>query len=331
MRVKNQKSQLKTKKTVEKTLQSICVYKGKRNGFTLIEVIISLAIFSLLSIAIVNFINVSLKTNQKSEVKQQATLLGQSLLEELGSFNQLKIGSNELFGLSNVVVEDENCLNSQYCMNDLDIKDFNVGISINLLKNNSNQQVQSFSNVSQESSLYIEVTNQNIIGQVRNNPLSIFTKANQDQLIITISEDHSVSLKSLLTNNHVKLTGLMDTGNTTINIKTDNQNDAITGITINNKSDLILEGCLQNNDEGGHLNLSDITVVPEYKGNFKIIENGDICSFKTSDGVNNSFQSTTTSDLYEVQINIYYNNSNELVFSGDRVLPLDFIREEEAK
>lgn len=333
MRVKNQKSQLKTKKTVEKTLQSICVYKGKRNGFTLIEVIISLAIFSILSIAIFNFINVSVKTNQKSEITQQATLLGQSLLEELGSLNQLKIGNNELFGLSNVTIEEENCSNNQYCINDLNINDFNVDVSMNLLKNNSAQQVQSFSNEKQEIGLSIEISNKDISGQIGDNDKTKFTKKKQDDLIITISKEGLVDLKNRSATDSVKLDGVLNNGKTMINIITNNKNHATTGITIKNESDVILEGCLYNKGAGnGHLKLSGITIEPEHKGNFQI----DTCDYNVSgdssdNQINNVFQETTTLDLYEVKINVYSGNSRDLIFTGERVLPLEFIREEKEK
>ncbi|MDO4926685.1 MAG: prepilin-type N-terminal cleavage/methylation domain-containing protein [Turicibacter sp.] len=209
-----QESQKKSRKTVGGTLQSICVYKGKRKGLTLIEVIISLALFSLIAIPVFGFANMSVETNKKAELKQQAALLGQSIFEELGGIEQLIVGENDLFG--KIVVISESCDESEYCTDDLEIDRFMVNIQFSALKKSSRME--------------------NI------------------EFITEGSEVHQVS-------------GLEST----------------TGNITNSDGD------------------SEEVVHP---------------------------QQTKTLDLYEIEIGVYNHQSEELLFNGNRVLPLNFIYKE---
>ena len=128
-------SQLKSRKTVGESRQSIGVFRGKRKGMTLIEVVISLALFSILAIPVAAFVNGSISLNKKAEVKQQASLLGQSVLEELGLISQLYIGENEgLFGSTSVTLKKESdCESALYCIKELNISDFEVNLNLNPL------------------------------------------------------------------------------------------------------------------------------------------------------------------------------------------------------
>ena len=133
----HQHSQLKIRKTVGENRQSIGVFRGKRKGMTLIEVVISLALFSMLSIPVAMFVNTSVSMNKKSELKQQATLLGQSILEELASIDKLLVGINNLFGKGNVEILDADfCDESQYCIKGLELNGFNVNLNFNFLNEN---------------------------------------------------------------------------------------------------------------------------------------------------------------------------------------------------
>lgn len=69
-----------------------------KKGMTLIEVIISVALLSILLVPISGLVMSSLKNNKKSEYKQQATYVGQKVLEELKAYDEIKLeGANEKY------------------------------------------------------------------------------------------------------------------------------------------------------------------------------------------------------------------------------------------
>ncbi|MFQ7057517.1 MAG: prepilin-type N-terminal cleavage/methylation domain-containing protein, partial [Turicibacter sanguinis] len=52
-------------------------YLHKNPGLTLIEVIISVALLAILSVPIFTMVNTNVKLSQKTELRQQATIIGQ--------------------------------------------------------------------------------------------------------------------------------------------------------------------------------------------------------------------------------------------------------------
>lgn len=80
-------------------MKNICNIK---KGMTLIEVIISVALLSLLIIPISSMIINSVKTNKKAEIKQKAAYIGQKVLEEIGTYDYVTLstdGENRFFKL----------------------------------------------------------------------------------------------------------------------------------------------------------------------------------------------------------------------------------------
>lgn len=77
-------------------------YRYKKNGgFTLIEVIISVALLAILSLPILMTITTNIKISQNSSQSQQATLLGQRIIEYLGRKESITLeNSLEEIGLS---------------------------------------------------------------------------------------------------------------------------------------------------------------------------------------------------------------------------------------
>lgn len=132
-------SQLKSRKTVGENRQSIGVFRGKRKGLTLIEVVISLALFSILAIPVAMFVNTSVGMNKKAELKQQASLVGQSILEDLGIISELTIGeSNNVFGSTNVTLKTgTDCNPDLYCIDNLSLSGFELNINLNPLNESS--------------------------------------------------------------------------------------------------------------------------------------------------------------------------------------------------
>lgn len=67
--------------------------KGKKNAFTLVEVVVSLAIISLLIIPSMNMIVQSTKSIQKSKEREQAELLGKEVIEEIKAIDLSSIAA----------------------------------------------------------------------------------------------------------------------------------------------------------------------------------------------------------------------------------------------
>lgn len=67
-------------------------------GISLIEILVSLAIVGIMIIPVSSIVNTGIKTNKKSQVRQQAALLGQEILEDIEvlesvSLNNLRLNS----------------------------------------------------------------------------------------------------------------------------------------------------------------------------------------------------------------------------------------------
>lgn len=71
-----------------------------RKGMTLIEVVMSVALIAILLIPLANVAMTTLKTNKKSEIKQEASQVGQDVMEELKSYDELKVVSGNKVNFS---------------------------------------------------------------------------------------------------------------------------------------------------------------------------------------------------------------------------------------
>ena len=69
--------------------------KKIKKGMTLIEVIISVTLLSILIVPISGFILSSLKNNTTSQKKQEASYIGQKILEELKAYEYISLETNE--------------------------------------------------------------------------------------------------------------------------------------------------------------------------------------------------------------------------------------------
>lgn len=65
--------------------------RRKNTGFTLVEVVISAAILAILIIPIASLTITTIKTSDSAEDKQKATQIGQQLLDEFKSFDDIKL------------------------------------------------------------------------------------------------------------------------------------------------------------------------------------------------------------------------------------------------
>lgn len=77
------------------------IIRGKKKGMTLIEAIISVALLSVLIIPISGLVMTSINTNKRAEIKQEATYIGQKLLEEMKVYDEIILGVTKEFQLLN--------------------------------------------------------------------------------------------------------------------------------------------------------------------------------------------------------------------------------------
>ena len=66
----------------------------KKKGITLIEVLISLALMTILLIPAANIVITAKKTNTLSEIKKQSTDIGQNVLENIRDLSEIEINSS---------------------------------------------------------------------------------------------------------------------------------------------------------------------------------------------------------------------------------------------
>ncbi len=74
--------------------------KKNKSGYTLLEVILSVALIALLLVPITNIIMASMKSSNKAGIKQEGSGVGQRVLEELQNYENLDITKNQLTLLS---------------------------------------------------------------------------------------------------------------------------------------------------------------------------------------------------------------------------------------
>lgn len=68
--------------------------KIKRKGYTLLEVILSVALIALLLIPISNMIITAMKSSKKADIRQDGAVVGQQVLEELKTYDNLDLATN---------------------------------------------------------------------------------------------------------------------------------------------------------------------------------------------------------------------------------------------
>lgn len=153
--------------------------RTKKPGLTLIEVIISVALLAILSIPIFITVNTSVKLSQKTELSQQATVVGQRVLEYLGSVNH-------------ITLSDSTILNS-------------VGLELAFSKDSESNMFVAHGKTKQEFDITIELKNliQNDLDEDSGSSSNDLMK--NPQFIITENNNRLVVNNSVLLNQH-KLT-----------------------------------------------------------------------------------------------------------------------------
>ena len=112
-------------------------YLHKNPGLTLIEVIISVALLAILSVPIFTMVNTNVKLSQKTELRQQATIIGQRILEYLGSIKDVTLGDNDVLSSLGVDIAFEKSIDSDEVIgNGITSDKFKVAIQMkNIIQN----------------------------------------------------------------------------------------------------------------------------------------------------------------------------------------------------
>lgn len=169
-------------------MKNILRSKAKKPGLTLIEVIISVALLAILSIPVLVAVNTNVKLSQKTELSQQATVIGQRILEYLST-------------MKNITLEDSSVLQDL----DLDLS-FSKGESGVISTNGKTKQgfdleielvnlIKNESNISDDSTLNNLMQNpQFIISEIEGNKLTVNNRVMSNNLTLIIEDLNNVKL-----------------------------------------------------------------------------------------------------------------------------------------
>ncbi|GKX64843.1 type IV pilus modification PilV family protein [Inconstantimicrobium mannanitabidum] len=112
----------------------------KKKGFTLIELIISIALIGILLVPVSSMVLTTVRTNKRAEVKQKATLVGQKVLEQLRAVNIAKQGTS--FNFTGITF-DNNVANNVFVLNNVDSYKVTVTLNVkNTLESANTEEVK---------------------------------------------------------------------------------------------------------------------------------------------------------------------------------------------
>ncbi len=86
-----------------------------KKGMTLIEVIISVALLSILIVPLLGLVMSSLKNNISAEYRQKASYIGQKVLEELKAYDKITLKNDLIVPLLGLVMSSlKNNISAEY-------------------------------------------------------------------------------------------------------------------------------------------------------------------------------------------------------------------------
>lgn len=119
----------------------------RKPGLTLIEVIISVALLAILSVPIFITVNTNVKMSQKTELSQQATVIGQRVLEYLGTVNEIELGDDSVLDSIGLQLAFSKDINSDFFVASGKTKqNFDIEVNLRNLIENDDQTSDSTSN-----------------------------------------------------------------------------------------------------------------------------------------------------------------------------------------
>ena len=170
----------------------------KKPGLTLIEVIISVALLAILSIPIFITVNTNVKLSQKTELSQQATVVGQRVLEYLGSASDITLEDSNTFSSIGLELSFSKDLESNmFVANGKTKQEFDITIELkNLIQNDLDEDSGSSSNDLMKNPQFIITENNNRL-VVNNSVLLNQHKLTIDsQLVAQICSDEMSCIES---------------------------------------------------------------------------------------------------------------------------------------
>ncbi len=113
------------------------IIRLKKKGMTLIEAIISVALLSILIVPVSTMVINSVNTTKNAAMKQEATFIGQKLLEEIKAYEEINLKGTDKFQLlDGEFIKKENDASKGYDYYG-SFKRSGFNVEIKLIKNNS--------------------------------------------------------------------------------------------------------------------------------------------------------------------------------------------------
>ena len=181
-------------------------YLHKNPGLTLIEVIISVALLAILSVPIFTMVNTNVKLSQKTELRQQATIIGQRILEYLGSIKDVTLGDNDVLSSLGVDIAFEKSIDSDEVIgNGITSDKFKVAIQMkNIIQNVTDETPSLTVNDLMKNPLFV-ITEQsnylNINGELMADDLSLMIEHN----VVRICDQNLKCVEKPIMNNQVTI------------------------------------------------------------------------------------------------------------------------------
>jgi prepilin-type N-terminal cleavage/methylation domain-containing protein len=175
----------------------IKIFENK--GVSLIEILVSLAIVSIMIFPISSMINTALKTNKKSEIRQQGMLIGQQILEEIEVLQQVSKDKLDLSGGELIGSNKNNDIKSMYESQNYKKGNSSYNVSVQLEENKDltyddfdKNQINT-SNIKDKFLLETDSTNSNIIIGKDGIYNSIYIDRNNPILNIEFSSENGIN------------------------------------------------------------------------------------------------------------------------------------------
>lgn len=272
----------------------------RKKGMTLIEAIISVALFSILIIPISGLVMTAMKTSEKAEAKQEASYVGQGILEEMNIYDEITIkdGKFKLLDGGEIYEDSKNLYKDKGNI----IRDgFNVEVTLN---KDSNFEYKLSSDADSDDSKmdYILTLSKNVISGKTEVKCGNKIEEMPNDSILKIDESGRMTLndntpnkivveKPKVSNNKISIYLDKTFSNKEINIDVENEKKNVTG----NKE--ALEVYIKSSKD-----VTDKLNVTGTKGKVKVYEN--IVDIPRGE----------IGDLYNIQVDVKKNS--DVLFTG---------------
>lgn len=273
----------------------------KKPGLTLIEVIISVALLAILSIPIFVTVNTNVKLSQKTEMSQQATVIGQRVLEYLSSINQLTLNDSGILqpvGLQLLFTKD---LNSNLVKAQGKTKqNFDIEIELkHLIENNHVESSNSTTNDLMKNPQFKISQMQNREFSVNDRTISGINQLKIDEANnVSLCNGEGVCIQTTYENEIViQIDGSISNEQKVLVINEDR--DSLKKVYIQYEANQTKN--LKFEKESGEVSISYLTKSPD------ILVGDDEMAVETIE------------DLYEIKVNITSSKIDQLLFKGSTV------------